>query len=348
MFSSLFAIASPAFALEPVRLAWVRGEGAEGCASQQTIADGVTARLGEGAISTSAARSIEAVVAKASAGFRVVLYVRNADGSLAGSRELTSETDGCGSIEAASVLAIALAIDPDAATRPPPIASSPSPPPGPAPVKEGPSFTLQATPLAPSAPSSTSIAPPSIAPAPVSSTRRPLPLALTTDTGGAGISLRAGLGIGLLPSPFIALEIGGYVAVGPRVEITGQALWMPEDHAADRRFAFGLTAIGLGVCGTLTRGRAYDFALCGTVWGGSLHAVVFDLAPVSPGDSAWAALSLTPRVRVRLTSRAHLDLGLHVLVPLVRRPFELADGTAIFQQSIVTVTPLAGVGVHFF
>ncbi|MFO0592664.1 MAG: hypothetical protein U0441_34285 [Polyangiaceae bacterium] len=275
-----------------------------------------------------------------------MLYVRNADGSLAGSRELTSETDGCGSIRAAGVLAIALAIDPDAATRPPPSAPSSPPLPGPAPVKEAPSFTLQAPAVPKAAPSSTSIAPPSIAPAPVAP-RRPLPLALTTDTGGAGISLRAGIGIGLLPSPFVALDVGGYVAVGPRVELTGEALWMPEDRASDTRFAFGLTAIGLGVCGTITRARAYDFALCGAAWGGSLHAVVFDAAPISPGDSAWAALSLTPRVRVRLTSRAHLDLGAHILVPLVRRPFELSDGTVVFQQSIVTVTPLAGIGVHF-
>ena len=345
--SALIAIATPASAVEPVRLSWVRGEGAETCAPQETIAAGVTARLGEGALSQSAQRSIEALVTRAPTGFRATLYVRNPDGSLAGSREITSESEACASIETASVLAIALAIDPDAATRPPPSAPSlPAPTAAPpprdaAPFPPDPKANPIAPPTAPIAPSS-----PIIASQPMVRSA-PTPLALATDTGGAGLSLRAGIGIGLLPTPALVLDLGGHVALGPRVEITGEALWTPETRTADRITAFGLTAFSVGVCGTLSRARSHDFGVCGAVWGGSLHSVVYNIAPISPGDSAWAALSLTPRVRLRLPAHLHLDLGAHALVPLTRHVFQFEDGTRIFQQTIVTVTPYAGVGVHF-
>lgn len=342
-----FAVAPPASAAEPVRFAWVRGEGAEGCAGQQAIADGVTARLGEGAISATAPRSIEAVVSRVDRGFRVVLFVRGADGSLAGSRELTSESDRCASIEAASVLAVALAIDPDASTRPPPAVSPPSP---------FPPLLPEPSPAAPPAPASAAPAPalpPAPPPAPRSLVfptipRAPSPLALATDTSGAGLTLRAGPGFGLLPSPAPALSLAAHVALAARVEVTAEALWMPEARTEDRRFAFGLTAFSLGVCRSLSRARAYDLGVCAAVWGGALHAVVLDLAPVAPGDFAWAAASITPHLRVRVAPHVHLDLGVQVIVPFVRRSFEVSGWQApVFQQAPVTLVPFGGAGLHF-
>src|SRR3954465_8909690 len=80
---------------EPVRFAWVRGKGADGCASQQQIADQVAARLGRSPFSADAARSIDAYVTRSESGFRAEIYVRGQGGALAGSRELTSEAPDC-------------------------------------------------------------------------------------------------------------------------------------------------------------------------------------------------------------------------------------------------------------
>jgi hypothetical protein len=345
--AALIGGAGPASATEPVRFAWVRGEGAEGCAAQQPIADAVTARLGEGAIASSAGRSIEAVVSRVERGFRVVLYVRAADGSLSGSREITSESERCASIEAASVLAIALAIDPDAATRPPPAAAPPSA----LSVSEETPPSLSAS---PSSPPPAPPAPPAPAPAPPRRAavpavpRAPAPLALATDTSGAGVTLRAGPGFGLLPSPSPAFSLAGHVALTARVEITAEALWMPEARTADKRFAFGLTALSLGVCRTLSRARVYDLGVCGAVWGGALHAVVFDLLPEAPGDYAWAAASIAPHLRIRAAPHLHLDLGVQVIVPFVRRSFQVSGWKdPVFQEAPVTLLPFGGAGIHF-
>ncbi len=355
LLGALLASSAPALATEPVRFAWVRGEGAEGCVAQQQIADGVAARLGEGAISPAAPRSIEAVVSRTERGFRVVLYVRSADGALSGSRELTSESDRCASIEAASVLAIALAIDPDAAARPPPPPPAippPGAPPLPAPAPAEPSGAASpalapgaaagpAAPAAPGPPATAGVLSPW-------TPRSPAPLSFATDTSGAGLTMRVGLGFGLLPSPAPALSLASYVALAARVEITAEALWMPEARTADKRFAFGLTALSLGVCGTISRARVYELGVCGAVWGGALHAVVFDLAPAAPGDYAWAAASLAPHLRVRFAKHLHLDLGVQAIVPFVRRSFQVSGWIGpVFQESPVTILPFGGAGVHF-
>src|SRR5262245_45543148 len=103
--SALTARAEP----EPVRFAWVRGKGADQCASQQQIVGEVTARLGRSPFAADAARSIDAYVTRSERGFRAEIYVRGRDGALAGSRELVSEAPDCAAIESASVLAVALA-----------------------------------------------------------------------------------------------------------------------------------------------------------------------------------------------------------------------------------------------
>lgn len=377
--------ATRAVAMEPVRLAWARGEGAGVCAAEKAIAERVTARLGEGAISAGAARSIEAVVQGTEKGFRAVLYVRDATGALTGSRELTSESESCASIEAASVLAIALAIDPDAALRTvtEPAPGSASPPVSPAPSTGSPDSRPASTgvantgspntgslntgspgqggvgpgaagpagatpPLGATAPSgkSPSLYPTGLVFPPIP--RASAPVAAAEEAPRAGLSFHGGPGFGLLPALTAGLMLGGFLAVGGSFELTAEALWMPEVRTHDRHFAFGLTGLSLGACRSLARGRGFDFGACAAVWGGALHAVVYDLAPEAPGEYGWAAASLTPRLRFQVAPHVHLDLGVLVLVPFVRRRFQV-EGTAspVFQQAPVTMLPFVGGGVHF-
>ena len=306
--------------LEPVRFAWVRGAGAEACAGQPRIAEQVAARLVGNPFSATAGRSIEALVSRDDRGFHATIYVRDAKGGLVGSRDLTSEAQDCASLELASALAIALAIDPDAMSRPPPAPavraarSAPVPVPAPAPL-----------PAALSAPT----------PA-----RRPL--------GASSVALRAVAGFGLLPRVAAGWSLAGQVALAARAGLTGEAVWLPEARTSDGRFGFGLAAFSLGACGTVVRLDAADLAACGALWIGALHAVVYDLTPAGPGDHAWAAASASPRLRVRIAPGAHLELGAHVMVPLVRRRF-VVEGWSdpVFRQPPVTVLALGGLGANF-
>ncbi|MGA7120005.1 MAG: hypothetical protein WBY94_07910, partial [Polyangiaceae bacterium] len=101
-----------------MRLVWVLGERTQGCADRATIARRVVARLGREVFSESAPRSVEGVVQHEGDRWDAHLYVRDGDGSLFGSRYLSSTAPDCSALDAAVTLAIALAIDPDAVARP--------------------------------------------------------------------------------------------------------------------------------------------------------------------------------------------------------------------------------------
>ncbi|MFT3768837.1 MAG: hypothetical protein QM820_25615 [Minicystis sp.] len=329
---------------EPVRFAWVRAEGADACASQEQIAERVTARLGKSPFAEVAARSIEAIVSRAEHGFRAGIYVRGKHGALAGSRELTSEALDCATIEAASVLAIALAIDPEASTRPAAAAPSAAPPTA-APNAVTPAPDAMTPAVLQPAPSASISAPPSITASPPAP-RSPPPS--SDRLGGSGLALRAGLGLGLLPAPAPGVSLAGHFALTRSAQITAEALFLPEARTSDGRFGFGLTALSVGACVVAFGGSAADLAACGSIWGGALHAVVYDLQPTAPGDYAWAGAAATPRLRVRIAPHVHAEVGAHVLVPITRRPFVVSGwADPVFRQAPVTVLPFAGLGVNF-
>jgi hypothetical protein len=79
-----------------------------------------------------------------------------------------------------------------------------------------------------------------------------------------------------------------------------------------------------------------------------MHAVVFDLTPVTPGDYGWAGAEVSPRLRVRLARHLHAELGAHLIVPLIRRPFVVTGWKdPAFEQAPVTLLPFAGLGTSF-
>lgn len=305
---------------EPVRLAWTRGKGADACASQQRIAAQVIARLGRNPFAVDAASSIEVQVTREDAGFAAEIFVRGRDGALSGSRSLKSEAADCVGLESASVLAIALTIDPDGGVR------SVSPPPAVAPPR-------------------VHVAPPPAPPRPPPAPAPPGPA--EAGRGSSGMSLRGGVGLGILPQAALGLSLSGHLAVAGRVELTAEALWMPEVNAGDARFAFGMSALAFGACASLVRRPVADLGLCASLWGGALHAVVRDLPPTEPGDRAWAGAAATPQLRVALGARVHLELGTHILVPITRWPFTVTGwADPVFRQAPVTALPFAGVGAN--
>jgi hypothetical protein len=341
--AALFVAGEARAEAPPVRLSWVRGPGAHGCGSPQRIAGQVAARLGRNPFAADAARSVEVYLTRGEGGWRAEIFVQSPEGLL-GSRELSSEAADCAPIEAAAVLALALAIDPDAATRPPEVATAA---PSPAPVPVPPTTT------------GGSLGPPATLPAPRERTAEvivppPLPVLLAPDepppvaTFASGAALRAGAGVGLLPGVAPAISLAVEVGVAKAAQITGGALWMPDVRASDARFAFGLTAFALGACVALVGRPRVDLAACGAFWAGALHAVVFDLTPVDPGQHAWAAAEVSPRLRVRIAGPLHAEVGVHLMVPLVRQPFTVTGFAApVFQQAPVALLPFAGLGAFF-
>jgi hypothetical protein len=315
---------------KPVELAWVRGAGAEACASQHEMALRVGARFAESPFARDATRTIEAYVTRSESGWRARIFVRDPDDKRAGSRELTSDADDCAAIESASVLAIALAIDPEGSMRPPP-----------------PHPAIEVRPETPPAPSVVVPAKP-VSREEAEPTRPTMLVEPRANLGTSGVALRAGPAFGLLPRSAPAGMLAAEVRVYPRVQITGEALWMPGSQTADGRFGFGLAAFGLGACyGFLERPRV-DLAACASLWAGALHAVVYTLIPTEPGDRAWAAAELGPRLRVALGPYVQLEAGSHVFVPLVRQPFTVTgERVPVFQEAPVAFLPYAAAGARF-
>jgi hypothetical protein len=117
----LLAIAAPARAAgDPAspRLSWVRGEGADTCADREAAEKEITKRLGRNLFTADAERSIEVIVHKDGDQWRSRIFVRTRSGELEGQRNLKSGAAGCDAITEATVLAVALAIDPDALLAP--------------------------------------------------------------------------------------------------------------------------------------------------------------------------------------------------------------------------------------
>ena len=146
-----------------------------------------------------------------------------------------------------------------------------------------------------------------------------------------------------------------HLAVSRWVSFTGDALWMPERKTADERFGFGLSAFGLGACWNILAQGAIDLGACGSLWGGALHAVVYQLTPTRPGDHflgcsvAVAALASRPHPAPRRQDRsrflAFAEVGFHLFVPLARQPFLVSGEEApAFQESPRAILPFVGLG----
>lgn len=295
---------------EPHRFSWVRGPGAEGCADTEVLTSSVSARLGQSPFNANAPRVIEGMAMAREHGFVAHLLVRERDGTLIGSRVIESDAEGCGSLDAAVVLAIVLLIDPEgsARTRPPLV---PQPPPPAAP---------EIAPVPPIAPSYHGV-----------------------------VAVRALVSGGLLPGPSIGLGASLSGAIGARWAWTVDVRFHPELRSLDGGdFAFGLTAAGPGACARFGPLVWLETEACASMWAGALHAVVFRPAPTAPGERLWLAAGGAVRARVHLLPALSIELGGELLVPFVRHRFfvEGRDST-VFQQGPVLPGASLGLAVHF-
>jgi hypothetical protein len=308
------------------RWSFVRLPGAESCPGAEGIAAGVRSRLGRDPFANDADRNIEGMVTREGEVWRAHLSVIGPDGAVLGSRDLQSSEPDCSTLAAAVTLAVALVIDPRAAFAP---ASAPPPPAEPVPAPAP-------SPLAPLAPPAMVAAPPLTRPPASLTVRRPAEPVFA-------VSLRAAVALGLLPRAAFGVESGGELGLSAHWGLSGGVSYFPEVRTADAGFAFGLSAGFLGACVHAIQTQAARLAICGEVQLGAMHAVVYSVRPLPPGDHVWAGARVGPRVRLKLSHRVWVEAGAQGLAPLIRHEFVLKDQqNPVFQSSPLTFAATLG------
>ncbi len=307
------ALAAP-FAIAdapPTKLVYSRGAGAEACPEEAALRADVGARLGHDPFVDPADRTLTARIVKEGVLLRGSIELRDAAGAITGTRTLESKQLDCKELSAAMSLAIALALDPIAATTPKPSAApSPSPSPSPSP-----------TPSPSPSPSPT----PAPTPSPTPSPPPPPPSSLNASIGVLGAG-------GFAPRSNVGFTAG--VAYRTRRWSLGaearRDLPVTSEHATS-----SILAVSLLPC--IVRG---PLGLCGIAALGAIQASGSDVTTPRSDTGLWAAVGV--RLALELPIYAPIALGIHAdgMAPLVRTSLRLS-GTDVW----TTPTFAAAVGL---
>ena len=281
---------------EQYSLTWTRGEGAQACPSAREVAADVSGRLGRDPFSYVAERSLEAIVSRVDGQWTLELNVRDELGQIIGSRVLTSRADDCSVITQAAELALALAIDPEFASKQ--VAPArPEPPPEPV-ARPAP------TPLPPARPEVEPRA------------KRALPPRATRQYEFGIRGLVAG---GLLPKTGVGVEVYAS-ARGERLGLSLGMFWLGSQHTRqpDGDVSVSVTQVHAGLLLSLLEN---EFALWdgGVNLGGAVYkaAVVEPLVPTRAEDDFSATLSAESRVGLRVVSPVWLHVGVRGYMPIL-------------------------------
>jgi hypothetical protein len=300
-------------------LSWIRLAGADGCVSTQDLARDVELRLGRPVfVSPSRADvSVEGHVQplRGSTGWRATIVLRDVQGALLGTRELSRKDASCDAMREPVALVIAVMIDPDAALSPapaPPVASTAEAPPPPAPIVIEKEVKVEVR----------------------VPERRPDPFRL--DVGAAAIA-----SVGLLPHVGIGAFGGGLLEPPGFVPLEGYgAVFANNEARGGGGGTFSLAYVGGGVCPL----RYHSSRL--HVYGCLAGQLGYLLLEDAGQHEVYVAGAAEGRGTLRLVGPVAARLGLSFLVPIVRERFPSATGT-LFQMSPVGGTADLGLGVVF-
>jgi hypothetical protein len=313
-----------------VRLAWARADGGEACLSQSELGERVRARLGRDPFSEQGALSIEGWVRREGTRLRATLRVQG-DAGHTGERELDSEELDCAALGDAVVLAVALAIDPDAALRPPERAAAVDDASGPLPPPPEPIGAPVAAP------------PPAPQPVPVAFSDAPIERGV-----GGDLRVRGALHAGTLPALAWGVALAGHVRFDQRLAAMLALVYLPEVRTDSGRAAFGLTAGQLGGCVQPVSFRAGGLDACAGVEAGAIHAVSFGERPLEPGDKPWLAGFGLVQVWGVVSEPWLVELGVGAGVPVLRHEFVVrGEPGRVFSPSSVVAQGFFGLGASF-
>jgi hypothetical protein len=288
-------------------LSWVRLPGAESCIGTTELAQAVEQRLRR-QVFTSAARADVSVEGRVQpreghTGWRAVVVVSDAEGTILGERVLDTEQADCSALNEPLGFVIAVMIDPDAA--------------------------LQDAPAAASAPQSI--------PAQASSVPAPAPPALRLS-GSASASLPLGFLPLVTPGARLSLGLDPGWWVVPEAEF----LVFPYGTAGGSAGTVRLSAFlgGLGLCSQAGHLGPIAARGCVGLQSGALLAQGVDLQLARPALSPLLQPFARVRATLPLIGPLHLLAGASLVLPLVRDRFVAQSGddsTLLFQA-----TPLGG------
>lgn len=334
--SAALLAATSAFAQAPretYALSWVRAEGTEECPPARELIAEVERRLGREVFDARASRAYEVEVTRFGKVYRSDVFVRGENGEALGHRTLQSDEPGCRALLDATALAIALSIDPEAASRPPKIMAAPepaAPPPAPVVVAAPPALPPpSACPVAPACP-------------------QPKPMARATPVSFA---LRGQVALGLVPAPTPGVELR--FAAEPWGDFgfaLGAAYTAPQNAARE----LGSLDVGLTRATLLGTYRAASSERFRLTLGsgpalGAFHVAVREPAPVTnPGDFVFAAWALAANMEVFVTNQVFIGLGADGLVPLRRQEFLVfGQEQAVWREPWLGGALSLGVGITF-
>jgi hypothetical protein len=310
----LFWVAAAA-APRPVTLSYLRDPGAEACPDERWIRQAVSARLGADPFVEAGEVRIEARISKAARGLIGTIAVTDNAGARLGRRELASATGDCLELASAMELAMAIAVDPQYLTRPPP--AEPAPVVAPAPVPP----------------------PPASVPAPVP---QPPPV---VPSSSVGLQLHAGaLGaFGLSPNVVPAAVLGASlrwsrlsVGIEARADLASTVSFGPG------RVTSSVLLGSIVPCALIGR-----FAVCGLISAGAIQFTGEIVPPTRRESSPLVLAGLRGRAELPLTATLSLQPFVDVQAVLIRTTVVSGD-QPVWVTSPVAASAGLALGVQIF
>ncbi|MCW5832425.1 MAG: hypothetical protein KIS78_08305 [Labilithrix sp.] len=313
-------------------LSWVRLPGAESCITTPELGERVEKHLGRPALMSPSVAdvSIEGRVARTEAGgtrYKAIVGGTRRDGRSIGTREITSSTSDCRSLDDGLVLVIALMIDPNAHT---PARPEPAPPPA------SPSVVTREIVRERVIVRELDLerSPPRASPWLVQG-------ALTGAASIArlpGVAPAAGLALRAGPSRLVAFEL----SLGA---VPSQTL-----SVGSRAVDYTLLEGGLAICPTAGLGARVEVGGCAGVRLGAIRTRGRRFETDNDVDRGLADVAAGPRLTVKLAGPVFALASVSALLPLVRQETTVRDAGALVV--IDRRAPLGGevglgAGIHF-
>lgn len=306
---------------------WTHGSGAESCPAREKIARLVAIKLNRDPFDDASSHAIRGRIEWSEGEW--IVHVDQFDGDrIVDTRDGATATPDCGSTLAMSAFLVTRLIETGPSDSKPPNAAPCIP--APTPCQPGP------------------IPQPVTAPCIASPVPQVVPERRTVRPFDGALFLGGGIGIGLLPEPAGAISVNGAIGRGP-IEVSTGMVFLPNVDV-DEIFSFGLTAGWLGACLRTTPSKRLVFVGCANFLAGAAHSIVKDIdsfSTIHPGTRAWAAASMTPRLRLSLHHPLSIELGAHVIAPFTRHRYTVGNAE-LFTQPPITAIPFIQAGVSFF
>jgi hypothetical protein len=327
-------------------LSWARGAGAEACPGARELAREVERRLRRRVFDAAAALSLEVQVSKLAKGLESRVFLRDEQGAVLGERTIAGDGAECESLFAATALAIALLIDPDAPLGPLPAEPVPGaagaalPPTRVSASDQQPKKTGS---NAESSPAPSARAREERAPRDPQGERGVDELAVARrarSTRSFGLAAQAAYAAGVVPGAGFgaALVVDGSPHARWGWLVRGLYLSPSDIESAPGAFRVGLTALALALSLEVASSPSVRFSLDAGPWIGAVHVAVLDPRPTDVGDFLFAAFSGGSRVRLRLAGSVFGEASASLVTPLVRRGL-FVEGVA---EPVWRQPPLAG------